>query len=116
MDCSDTIFSEIIKRVYRKGITFREGLIGNSFEIEYFLKEPIRNERKEQVEFQVRICQFNTNSVKAINTKKCDDLFFVTDMKKPEYSNIDKQDINIEIIETNNLEELKFVLGLSKII
>lgn len=116
LDCSDTIFAEITQRLYKKGLTFRDGMIGNAFEVEYFLKEPIRNEKKEQLEFQLRVCQINQNSVKAINSKKCDDLFLVANEKRIEELRIDVQDVNIEVIETNNLEELKFVLGLSKTI
>jgi hypothetical protein len=116
LDCKEIIFNQITQRLYKKGVTFRDGIIANCFEIEYFLKEPIRNERKGQVEFQLRMCLFNENSVKAINKKKCDDLFLVTDLNKSEYSKLDKQDINVEIIETHNLDELKFVLGLTKTI
>jgi hypothetical protein len=116
LDCSDDTFSDITERLYKKGLTFRDGVIANHFIADYFLKEPIRNERKEQIEFQLRICQFNEDSIIALNSKKCDDLFLITDRNKIIKSKLDELDINIEVIETKNLEELKFVLGISKIL
>lgn len=114
LDCANDIYIEIVKRIYQKGLAFHDGMIANTFDVEYFLKEPMRHESKGQIEFVMRICQLNENSIKAINKKKCNDLFFVTDCKGDHYSLIDKKDVNEQIIETSNFLQLKFVLNLSK--
>lgn len=114
LDCSNDVYIDIINRLYQKRLSFHEGMVANTFNVEHFLKEPIRHESKGQIEFVMKICQLNENTITALNNKKCNELFLVTDSKEDYYSLIDKKDINEHILETSNFSQLKYVFNLSK--
>lgn len=106
----ENLISRIESRLYQKGLNFQNGLKGNDFFQVEFLREPEIIISKSWREFQLRICNYNTDSAKAINSKKSDDLFIIG---KDDFELIDKQDINVEILEVSNLNELQYLLMLT---
>ncbi|NJB81905.1 hypothetical protein [Wenyingzhuangia aestuarii] len=102
--------SEIESRLHKKEIKFQNGLKGNDFYQGEFLREPETIATKSWREFQLRICDYNIETVKAINSKKSDDLFIIG---KEEFKEIDTQDMNIELLEVSNLKELQYLLMLT---
>lgn len=113
--CFDSIktglVAEIEERLYSKGIEVQTGYRGNRFFQDAFMKEPQRLVKNNWVEFKLRLCNYNEETVSALNSKKCDDLFIVSDI---DYSNIDKKDLNDEFLQVNNFQELKFLLSINK--
>jgi uncharacterized protein (DUF2164 family) len=107
---NDNLIPQIESRLHQKGLTFQNGLKGNDFFQGEFLREPTIINTKSWREFQLRICNYNIDSAKAINTKKSDDLFLIG---KEDFEQIDKQDINIEVLEVSNLNELQYLLMLT---
>lgn len=101
---------EIESRLHKKEIKFQNGLKGNDFFQGEFLRDPETITTKSWREFQLRICDYNIESVKAINSKKSDDLFIIG---KEAFKEIDTQDINIEFLEVSNLKELQYLLMLT---
>jgi hypothetical protein len=91
-------------------LTFQNGLKGNDFFQGEFLREPTIISTKTWKEFQLRICNYNIDTTKAINSKKSDDLFIIG---KNDFEKIDTQDINIEFLEVLNLNELQYLLKLT---
>lgn len=105
------LVAEIEERLYSKGIEVQTGYRGNRFFQDAFMKEPQRLVKNNWVEFKLRLCNYNEETVSALNSKKCDDLFIVSDI---DYSNIDKKDLNDEFLQVNNFQELKFLLSINK--
>lgn len=104
------LIPQIESRLYQKGLNYQNGLKGNNFYQGEFLREPEIISTKSWREFQLRICDYNTDTVKAINSKKSDDLFIIG---KKDFKEIDTQDINIEILEVSNLRELQYLIMLT---
>lgn len=107
---NENLISIIESRLHKKGLKFQNGVKGNDFYQGEFLREPEIISTKSWREFQLRICNYNIDSAKAINSKKSDDLFLIG---KEEFEQIDKQDINIEVLEVSNLNELQYLLMLT---
>ncbi|PID82716.1 MAG: hypothetical protein CSB15_01850 [Clostridiales bacterium] len=108
---STNLISEIESRLYQKGLSFQNGIKGNNFYQVEFLKEPKKIISENWREFQLRICKYDDNTAKALNSKKSDDFFIIG---KDNFDLIDKQDINIEFLEISNLKELKYLLILTE--
>ena len=89
---------------------YQNGLKGNDFFQGEFLREPTIITTKTWREYQLRICNYNIDSAKAINSKKSDDLFIIG---KEDFKEIDTQDINVEFLEVSNLKELQYLLMLT---
>ena len=107
---NENLIPQIESRLHQKGLTFQNGLKGNDFFQGEFLREPTIISTKTWKEFQLRICNYNIDTTKAINSKKSDDLFIIG---KEGFEKIDTQDINIEILEVFNLDELQYLLMLT---
>jgi hypothetical protein len=112
LDCTQEKFADICVRAHLKGISFTDGLRGSRFFEDFFFREPVcrsvksgENER----EFLVRLLQFDPENV-VLNERKCDDLFIVS---QKDYTGIDSQDVNIEVLAVTSLQGLRFVLGVS---
>ena len=84
------------------------GFIGKKFELKEFLREPRGDDS--DVDFNLRICNYNSEIANAINEKKCDDLFIVSDEN---YKKIDRVDVSEEFIKVSKFSEIKFLLKLS---
>jgi len=107
---NNSLLSNIENRLHTKRVSFENGIKGNEFFQEEFLKEPKTIQNPSWKQFDIRICDYTDGTTKAINSKKSDDLFFIG---KRDFKEIDKQDINIENIEIENLNELQYLLLLS---
>lgn len=104
------LLSNIESRLYSKGISVTTGYKGNTFFEKDFLREPKRIIKDSWFEFRLRISKLDTESINAINSKKCDDLFLIGNIKN---ERLDLQDINIEKIEVSNFKELKYLLSIT---
>lgn len=107
---NESLRPEIESRLHKKGLKFQNGLKGNDFFQEEFQKKPEIIENRNWREFQLRICNYNDDTVKALNSKKSDDLFIIG---KEDFKEIDTQDINIETLQISNLKELQYLLMLT---
>ena len=105
------LLSNIESRLHKKGVSFENGIKGNIFFQIEFLKEPKTIQNPSWKEFNIRICGYTDETLKAINSEKPDDLFIIG---KREFKEIDKQDINTECIEIKNFNELQYLLLLSE--
>lgn len=104
------LLSNIESRLYSKGISVTTGYKGNTFFEKDFLREPKRIIKDNWFEFRLRISRLDTESINAINSKKCDDLFLIGNIKN---ELLDLQDINIERLEVSNFKELKYLLSIN---
>ena len=102
---------DLESRLYKKGIKANTGIVGNSFEVDYFFRDPmhkiISNQVKER-EFDLRLLAMGSEP-EAINHRKGDDLYLVSSMTP---NNIDLTDLNYYQVGTSSFNELEYVIGL----
>jgi len=104
------ILPEIESRLHQKGLVIENGLRGKDFFEADFLREPKVINNQNWREFDIRLCACHKETIKAINSKKSDDLFLIG---KQAFEEINKQDVNIELLEVTNLNELQYLLLLT---
>ncbi|MEQ4712045.1 hypothetical protein ABN057_07060 [Providencia alcalifaciens] len=110
-ECDLNELKDIEYRLFKKGIKAHLGYIGDIFEKDVFFQEPIKSNSRSLVherEFHVRILSFEDQPT-ALNHRKCDDLFFVCEIKPDE---IDCTDINTSEVGVSNTIELEYVLSM----
>lgn len=112
--CFDTasidFIADLHERLYMKNISIETGYRGNKFFEEAFFKEPLRIIADNSVEFKLRVCTYNDSVIKALNSKKGDDLFIISRKK---YEELDTRDVNVERLEINSIDELRYLLYLT---
>lgn len=106
---------QIQLRLELKGITCNDGMIaGIQFDESRFFKDPIVKKTKGadfQREFALRIIAWQ-DAIPTINNKKADDIFIISSSIP---SGLDTRDINIELLSTSSLAEIKYIMGISNV-
>lgn len=106
---------QIQLRLELKGVICNDGVIaGIQFDESRFFKEPIVKKPRgseAQREFDIRIICW-ADAIPTINNKKADDIFIVAASIPDE---LDTRDINIELLSTRSLTEIKYVMGISNV-
>lgn len=101
-------------RLHKKDIVYENGIRGNEFFKETFLREPKKTKKNrgddEWREFHIRFSEYNNKVVEAMNTLKPDILFIISQKK---YEGLDIQDIDVENLYVNNFNELNYLLSIS---
>ncbi len=105
------MINEILSRLHEKSIDVETGYRGNKFFPETFFKEPKKILNDNWIQFKIRLCCENDEIYSLINNNKPDD-FFIIDKN---FDNIIKlQDINIELLDIETFDELKFLLKMRR--
>ncbi|MBD3735866.1 MAG: hypothetical protein IE938_05370 [Pseudomonas balearica] len=96
-----------------KGIKCHDEIIaGIKFDESRFFKDPIIKRPKGaemQREFDLRII-CGDNAIQTLNNKKADDIFVIANSIP---DGLDTRDVNIEILSTRSLQEIKYMMGIS---
>jgi hypothetical protein len=104
---------EVQLRLEMKGIKCHDGIIaGIKFDESRFFKDPIIKRPKGaemQREFDLRII-CGDNAIQTLNNKKADDIFVIANSIP---DGLDTRDVNIEILSTRSLQEIKYMMGIS---
>lgn len=100
----------IESRLYKKNIKFENGIRGEEFFKEVLLRQPQKKVMENWREFDIRICEYNGNSIEAINSLKADIMFIVN---KDMYKTLDVQDIDIEKLYVTSFKELEYLLSIT---
>lgn len=111
LDCTQEVFKDIRVRLHKKSIKYNDGLVTDDFfDRNKFLTNPIRAKIGKSLykEYDIRILHFNESATSLLNENKCDDFFLFTNTI-PE---LDFQDINVEHIDLNEINQIKFVMGM----
>ncbi|ACX68483.1 MULTISPECIES: hypothetical protein [Paenibacillus] len=111
IDCSQEVFKEIRVRLHKKNIRYNDGLVTDEyFDKNKFLTGPVRSKIGKQFysEFQVRLLRYDENEIGILNQIKSDDFFLFTDT----VPDLDFQDVNVEHINLNEINQIKFVMGM----
>ncbi|NMA85031.1 MAG: hypothetical protein GX962_14350 [Epulopiscium sp.] len=111
MNLTHEEFKEIVSRLYSKGIEVETGIKGNRFFKDAFLRTPKRNTLDNWMQFRLRVCIENDAMKDILQEDKPDDLFIISKNCPAGY---DLTDINVEFIDINNFNELRYLLKLVK--
>ncbi|KVT04157.1 hypothetical protein WT24_24295 [Burkholderia sp. MSMB1078WGS] len=107
LDISQDALDEIAERLIGKDIIPNLGRPVKAFSEIYFLRDPMI--QREKKEFSLRIICWS--DYKKLTAKiKADDLFAIGN---GDISGIDIKDINIEILGSDQFEEIKYMMGIS---
>lgn len=116
LDCAQDDFKGIELRLHQKGIIVEDGFVCDHFDLKRFFRDPMsRRISKTEVEreFRIRLLRFDSHDVVSLmNARKCDDLFIIGDGK---YDELEIQDVNMERLAASNLQEIKYLLGVSNV-
>jgi hypothetical protein len=107
----DAMLNSIWKRLNSKGILVERGLIAGDFDVMHFLREPLKVLNEGKTEFKVRLCSHDSDFTSWLNAAKLDDLFIVSDKEFGFLTGL--TDINIEKIQTKEVNEIKYLLLLN---
>lgn len=108
--CDEERLNSIWKRLNSKKISVERGHIAGQFDINHFLREPMKMVKDSKSEFRLRLCLFSEFE-HVITESNFDDIFIISE-KKIDYLN-SIEDCNIELIETNEINEIKYLLSLT---
>lgn len=111
INSSKKMIDDIQSRLYIKSVEVQTGYKGNIFFPDAFLKNPERKVKDNWIEFKARLCYETDEMINLLNANKPDDLFVISNSLNVRY---DLQDINIETLDIQKLNELKFLLKMIK--
>lgn len=109
--CSDSLFREIPRRLREKQINPTFGFLDgpdNVFDEEHLFRKP--GVTPTGREFDVRVIRYQAQQ-QFISQRKPDDLFIVSG--KDFSSEIDLQDVQVEILAVDNFDDLKYLLDIT---
>lgn len=113
IDCEKALFNEICQHLLEKRIRFKDGIVGENFNLRHFRDDfsyPVRT-KPEDMYFRLRIsCTKWTSDVLA--AMPLDDLFLVGDASAVALPS--SMSVDIEYISVRTFDELKFLLGLNE--
>lgn len=107
LDIPEKAFREVQQGLYKKGIIADDGFIGGEFKEERFFREPMQKNKGREKEFHIRLARWETQG--SVLRKGNPDDVFVLGMQS--YSGPSSG--GIEVIGSNSLKEISFIMGIS---
>ncbi len=109
--CDEDKLNSFWKKLNSKNISVERGHIAGQFDIKHFLREPMKIVRESKSEFRLRLCLYSEFEQIILQTT-FDDILLITEKKLDFLKAI--PDCNIEIIESKEINEIKYLLNLSR--
>ena len=107
LDVSKEVFDEIAERLIGKNVIPNHGRPVNAFNERYFFRDPLV--QRDKKEFVLRFIRWDDYK-NLPPQKKADDFFIIGD---GDITNLDVKDVNLEILASENFDEIKYMMGLS---
>ncbi|MBU2391581.1 MAG: hypothetical protein KKC57_26885 [Alphaproteobacteria bacterium] len=107
LDVSQDLLNEIADRLVAKNVVPNLGRPAKFFSDAYFFREPMA--QKDKKEFALRLIRWN--DYKSLQPKvKADDFFVIGD---GDVTSLDLLDVNLEVLEAEKFDEIKYIMGIS---
>lgn len=108
--CDESMLNTIWLKLNSKKIIVERGHIAGQFDVKHFLREPMKVIKESKSEFMLRLCLYSEfqQIIKEVNI---DDIFLIAE--KGSIFLKDIKDCNIEVIETKEINEIKYLLSLT---
>lgn len=104
--------NKIWEKLHNKGIEVERGMRAGKMDIDYFLRNPMKSIKDNKAEFHVRICNHDKDFQEVIQKAKIDDIILLTD-KEIENKLLTLKNVNVEIIATSEIKEIRYLLSLN---
>ncbi|MGK9124325.1 hypothetical protein M1D52_09395 [Olivibacter sp. SA151] len=106
--------NKVWKALNGKKIDVERGLVAGAFDISRFLREPIKSYKDGgSIEFKLKLCNHDNEFESIVERANFDDLFFISDRDFPLETKIS---CNVEKLKTPEINEIKYLLSLTKTI
>lgn len=108
--CDEDMLNTIWLKLNSKKIIVERGHIAGQFDVKHFLREPMKVIKDSKSEFMLRLCLYSEfqQIKKEVNI---DDIFLIAEKGLTFLKDI--EDCNIEIIESKEINEIKYLLSLT---
>ncbi len=106
LDVPQNVFDEVAERLVAKDVIPNHGYPVKNFSETYFLREPMVT--KEKKEFSLRLIRWD-DYIHIKVKSKADDLFVIG---HGDITNLDVKDVNLEILDAENFNEIRYVMGI----
>ena len=108
--CDEDMLNTIWLKLNSKKIIVERGHIAGQFDVKHFLREPMKVIKDSKSEFMLRLCLYSEfqQIKKEVNI---DDIFLIAEKGLIFLKDI--EDCNIEIIESKEINEIKYLLSLT---
>jgi hypothetical protein len=107
LDVAQEVFDEIAERLIAKDVLPNHGRPVRIFSEAYFFREPMV--QKDKKEFVLRLIRWDDYKNLPLQAK-ADDFFVVG---HGDIANFDVKDVNLEILDAENFDEIKYMMGIS---
>ncbi|MFM0372716.1 hypothetical protein [Paraburkholderia aspalathi] len=107
LDVPQDVFDGIAERLIAKDVLPNHGRPVKTFSEVYFFREPMV--QKEKKEFVLRFIRWDDYKSLALKIK-ADDFFVIG---HGDVSNVDVKDVNLEILDAEKFDEIKYMMGIS---
>lgn len=107
LDVSQDVFDGIAERLVGKDVVPNHGRPVKVFSETYFFREPMV--QKDKKEFVLRFIRWEEYK-SLVLTIKADDFFVIG---HGDITTIDIKDVNLEVLDSENLDEIRYIMGIS---
>lgn len=107
LDVPQDVFDEIAERLVGKDVAPNHGRPVKAFSEVYFFREPMV--QKDKKEFVLRFIRWDDYKKLAL-TIKADDFFVIG---HGDITAVDTKDVTLEVLDAENFEEIKYMMGIS---
>lgn len=112
--CDEDTLNKIWRTLNAKKIDVERGTVAGAFDLSRFLKEPMKSYKDGgNVEFKMKLCNYKNDFERILSEANFDDIFIISDKSFPLEEKIN---CNIEEIKTFEINEIKYLLSLTKAI
>ncbi len=102
--------NEIWKNLNSKQLIVERGMIGAEFDINRFLRDPLKSYKDGVVEFKVKLCNHESEFESIGNKVVFDDVIIISDQN---LFSENFEHSNVEVINTDEINEIKYLLSLT---
>lgn len=111
LKCSESKINQVWRALRGKHVEVERGKIAEEFDENHFLRSPMTSLKDNKVEFKVRICNHDEDFEKIIAKGKFDDIIVISDTVLDAFESL--SNINVEILETRSINELRYLTSLN---
>ncbi|ACT92210.1 hypothetical protein [Dyadobacter fermentans] len=107
----NALINTIWRRLNEKNVIVERGHVAGEFNVKHFLRKPLKEIKDGRSEFKVRICSYANEFELVEKQEQMDDVYVIS--KRNIFTWEARPDLNIELIETNEIAEIKYLFQLA---
>lgn len=108
---SEKVLNLVWQGLMKKNVTVERGLQAGAFNVDFFLREPVKNYKDAVAAFDVRICSYESDFEATLLKASFDDIYVISKAIPTDLNR--KGEYRIEHLGTDQLNELKYLLSIT---